>query len=101
MEYIIKKHEAITTNPLIHVYINIINNRLVFKTKNGYKLQLQTPETVELFGSTKKLIDKTKNGENEPSLEIAEIVLVQGNLVDNQYQQKFEVLIPSKSYAYL
>ena len=83
------------------MYINIINNRLVFKTKNGYKLQLQTPETVELFGSTKKLIDKTKNGENEPSLEIAEIVLVQGNLVDNQYQQKFEVLIPSKSYAYL
>ena len=56
---------------------------------------------MELFGSTKKLIDKTKNGENEPSLQIAEIVLVQGNLVDNQYQQKFEVLIPSKSYAYL
>ena len=83
------------------MYINIIDNRLVFKTKNGYKLQLQTPETVELFGSTKKLIDKTKNGENEPSLQIAEIVLVQGNLVDNQYQQKFEVLIPSKSYAYL
>ena len=83
------------------MYINIINNRLVFKTKNGYKLQLQTPETVELFGSTKKLMDKTKNGENEPSLQIAEIVLVQGNLVDNQYQQKFEVLIPSKSYAYL
>ena len=73
----------------------------MFKTKNGYKLQLQTPETVELFGSTKKLIDKTKNGENEPRLQIAEIVLVQGNLVDNQYQQKFEVLIPSKSYAYL
>ena len=73
----------------------------MFKTKNGYKLQLQTPETVELFGSTKKLMDKTKNGENEPSLQIAEIVLVQGNLVDNQYQQKFEVLIPSKSYAYL
>ena len=75
----------------------------MFKTKNGYKLQLQTPETVELFGSTKKLIDKTKNGENElkMSLQIAEIVLVQGNLVDNQYQQKFEVLIPSKSYAYL
>ena len=57
----------------------------MFKTKNGYKLQLQTPETVELFGSTKKLIDKTKNGENElkMSLQIAEIVLVQGNLVDN------------------
>ena len=31
--------------------------------KDGYNLELQTPETVKLFGSTKKLLDKTKNGE--------------------------------------
>ena len=42
----------------MHVYINIINNRLVFKIKDGYKLELQTPETMKLFGSTKKLIEK-------------------------------------------
>ena len=42
----------------MHVYINIINNRLVFKIKDGYKLELQTPETMKLFGSTKKLIGK-------------------------------------------
>ena len=62
------------------------------------------PETMKLFGSTKKLIYKTKNGENLPSLEVVEIVLIQCNLVDNQYQQKSEVLYtftPNKSYAYL
>ena len=35
--------------------MNRINNRLVFKTKDGYKLELQTTEIMKLFGSTKKL----------------------------------------------
>ena len=39
----------------------------MFKTKDGYKLELQTPETIKLFGSTKKLNDKTKNGEKVQS----------------------------------
>ena len=59
---------------------------------------------MKLFGTTKKLISKTKNGENVPSLEVAQLVLVQGNLVDNQYQQKCEVLntfTSNKSYAHL
>ena len=100
----IKKHETLTTIPPIHVYINRINSRLVFKIKDGYKLELQMPETKKLFGSTKKLIDKTRNGEKIPSLEVVEVVLVQCNLVDNQYQQKSEVLyifMSNKSYAYL
>ena len=91
-------------NPPIHVYINRNNNRLVVKIKDGYKLELQTLETMKLFGSTKKLIDKTKNGEKVPSLEVAEVVLIHCNLVDNQYQQRSEVLYtftPNKSYAYL
>ena len=54
IECINKKHETLTKIPLIHVYINIINNRLVFKIKDGYKLELQAPETIKLFGSTKK-----------------------------------------------
>ena len=56
---------------------------------------------MNLFGSTDKLIDKTKNGENVSSLEV---VLVQCDLVDNRYQQKSEVLhtfTPNKSNAYL
>ena len=57
----------------------------MLKTKDGYKLELRTPERIGLFGSTKKLIDKTKNGEKIPNLEVAEVVLVQCNLVDNPY----------------
>ena len=94
------KNKTLTTIPLIYVYIS----RLVFEIKDGYKLEFQTPETMKLFGSTKKLIDKTKNGKNVPSLKIVEVVLVQCNLVDNQYQQKSEVLYiftSYKSYAYL
>ena len=72
----------------------------MFKIKDGYKLELQTPETMKLFGSTKKLIDKTKNGEKVPSLEVVEVVLVQCNLVDNQYQQKSEVLYFFVLYLY-
>ena len=43
IEYIINKHETLKINPPIHVYINRINNRLVFKIKDEYKLDLQTP----------------------------------------------------------
>ena len=67
---IIKKHGTLTTIPPIHVYINRINNRLVFKRKDGYKLELQTPVAMKLFDSTKKLIDKTKYGGPVPSLEV-------------------------------
>ena len=55
-----KKHETLTTIPPIRVYINRINNRLVFKIKDGCKLKLQTPETMKLFGSTKNLIGDAK-----------------------------------------
>ena len=48
-------------------------------------------------------IDKTKNGENVPSLGVVKVALVQCNLVDNQYQQKSGVLYtftPNNSDAY-
>ena len=64
IEYIIKEHETLTAIPPIHVHINRINNRLVLKIKDGYKPELKTPKTMKLFGSTKNLIDITKNGEN-------------------------------------
>ena len=38
IEYIIKKHGRLIAIPPIHVYINRINNRLLLKTKDGYKL---------------------------------------------------------------
>ena len=58
--YIIKKHQTLPKIPAIHVYINRVNNRLVLKIKDGYKIELQVPETIKLFSSTIKLIDKTK-----------------------------------------
>ena len=64
----------------------------------------QNYKRLKLFSSTKILIDKTKNGENVPSIEIVEVVLVQCNLVENQYQQKPDLLYtftPNKSYVYL
>ena len=76
----------------------------MFEIKDECKPELQTPETMKLFGSTKESIDKTKNGENVPSLEVVEVVLVQCNLTDTQYQQNLEVLhtfTPNKSYVYL
>ena len=39
IDYIIKKDETLTTIPPVHVYINRINNRSVFKIKDGYKLE--------------------------------------------------------------
>ena len=103
-EYVTKKHETLIIVPSIHVYINRVNNRLLFKIKVRYKLELQTLETMALFGSTEKIIDKTKNGEKVLRLEAVEVVLVQCSLVNNQYQQNSEVLYtftPNKSYAYL
>ena len=76
----------------------------MFKIKDGYKLELGTTEIMKLFGSTKKLIDKTKKGEHVPILEAVEVVIVQCNLVEDQYQQKSEILYistPNKSDAYL
>ena len=104
IEYIIKKHKTVTTILPVHVYINRINNRLVFEIKDGYKLELQTSESMKLFGSAKKITDKRKTGGKVPSFEVVELALVQYNLVDYQYQQKSDVLYtltPNKSYAYL
>ena len=56
------------------------------------------------MATQKKLIRKTKNGEKVPSLKVTEVVLVQCNLVDNQYEQKSKILYTftsNKSYAYL
>ena len=81
----LKNLETLTAIPSTYVNINRTNNRLVFKTKDRYKLELKTPSTMKLLGSTGNLIDKRKDGEIIPTLEVAE-VFVQCNLVDEQYQ---------------
>ena len=84
--------------------MNRIKNRIVFKIKTGHKLELLTPETMKLLGSTKKDVDKDKDGENVPKLESAEVVLVYCNLVKNDYQHTSKVLftfVPNKQFGRL
>ena len=69
------------------MYINRIEHRITFKIKNGYYLELLTPETMKLLGSSESKITKDKKGENVPHLEVVELVLVHCNLVNNNYQQ--------------
>ena len=65
-KYILKKHGENVDNPSIIIYINKIENRISFKIKNGYYLELLTPETMKLLGSTVSKITKDKSGENVP-----------------------------------
>ena len=73
-EFIIKKHETLTENPPVQIYPNLTKNRIIFKIKTAYKLELLTPETMKLLGSTKKDVDKDKNSKNIPKLESVEVV---------------------------
>ena len=63
-EYVIEKHETIANISPVQIYPNKIKNRIVFKIKTGCKLELLSPETMKLLGSTKKDDDKDKNGED-------------------------------------
>ena len=104
IEYIIKKHETVGENAPILIYANTMNNRIVFKIKTGFKLELLSKETMKLLGSTKDIIDSDKNSENVPRLENVEVVLVHCNLVNNSYQQASSVLftfVPNKQYGQL
>ena len=102
----IKKHENVkdTANPPVQIYVNKIKNGIVFKVKTGYKLELLTEETMQLLGSSKKVIDKNKNGKLVPRLETVEVVLVHCNLVNKNYQQASKVLftfVPNKQFGQL
>ena len=88
-EYILKKHSENVDNPSFRIYVNKIENRITFKIKNEYYLELLTPETMKLLGSTECKITKDKNGENVPHLEILELVLVHCNLVISKIQEYY------------
>ena len=93
-----------TENPPIQIYPNKSKNRIVFKIKTGYKLELLTSETMSLLGSTKKDVDADKNIKNVPKLESAEIVLVHCNLVKNDNEHTSKVLfsfVPNKQFGQL
>ena len=67
------------------IYVNKFENRITFKIKNGYSIELLTQENV-------------------PHLEITEVVLVYYNIVNNDYQQDLRVLytfVPNKLFGSL
>ena len=67
-EFIIKKHETLTTNAPVQIYPNKTKTRIDFKMKTGFKLELLSPKTMKLLGSTKKDVDQ-----DVPKLESAEV----------------------------
>ena len=90
-EYILKKHGEDIDKPSVQIYVNKIENRVTFKIKDGYSLELLTPETMKLLGTTGNKIIKDKNGQNVSHLEITEVVIVHCNIVNNDYQQDSRV----------
>ena len=103
-EFIIEKHKTLAENPPIQIYTNKIKSRIVSKLRTGCKLEFLTPETMKLLGSTKKDVDKVKDGEDIPELESVEVVLMRCNLVTNRYQQVSKVLftfVPNKKFRQL
>ena len=58
--YIIKKHETVEATPQVPIYVDTIKNRIVFKIKSGYKLELLSKEAMKLLGSTTSEISTDK-----------------------------------------
>ena len=69
----------------MQIDVNKIKNRIVFKIKTCYKLELLSEETMKFLGNSKKDVDQDKDGEDVPKLESVEVVLVHCNLVNSNY----------------
>ena len=74
-DYNIKKRQTVTDNPTIRIPFNKMDDKTIFRINTGYYLELLTPETINLLGSTKCKITKDKSAENVPHLEITEAVI--------------------------
>ena len=95
-EYITKKHEIVTDNSAISIYVNKIENKLTFK--------ISTPEAMNLLGSTKNKTNNEKNFEDLFRLQNTEVALVQYNILKNHYWHDSRVLctfVLNKSFGQL
>ena len=82
----IKKYGTFTGNSPIKIYVNKTEIRITFKIQTEYHLELLTPGTMKLLGSTKSKINKDNNGENVPHLEITGVLLlIHCNIIKNVY----------------
>ena len=103
-EYILKKHGEDINKPSVQIYVNKIENRIIFKIKNVYSLELLKPETMKLLASTENKITKDKNNENVHHLQMIEVLVVHCNIVNNDYQQDSIILytfVPNKPFGSL
>ena len=100
-EHIFKKNNENIDNPWIKIYVNKIENRMTFKIKTGYYLELLTSETMKLLGSFQNEIGNNKNDENILHLEITEVKLVHCNNVNNDYQgsRVLYTFVPNKPFG--
>ena len=89
-EYFIEEHETIADNPPVQIYINKIKNKIVFKINTGYNLEILSPETMKLLGSTKKDADQDKDGEDVPKLGSVEVA-----------SEVLFTLVPNKQFGQL
>ena len=85
MSIFLKNHNENVDNPSIRIYVNKIENRITFKIKAAYYLELLIPGKMKLVGSTESKVTRDKNGENLSHLKITEIVLGHCDLVNNDY----------------
>ena len=86
------------------ICVNKIENRITFKIKTGYYLELLTPETMKFLQSAKSKINKDKHLENIPHLEITVAVLIHCNIANNDFQEDAKVLytfVSNKSFGQL
>ena len=86
-EHILKKHGKYIDNSSTKIHVNKIENGITLKLKNGYYPEFLILETMKLLGSTKNKKTKNKNAENVPHLESTEVVLVDCNIVNNDYSK--------------
>ena len=102
LSYTSEKHQTVTNNPLIRIYVNKTENRITFKTV--YYGKSLTSKTMKLLGRTKRKITKDKNSENMTRLEITKVVLFHCSIVNNDCQQDSRVLytlVPNKFFGQL
>ena len=102
----IQKHEpTIETNDnsAILIYPNGVKNRISFKIKTGYKLELLTSETQKLLVDG-PIIVKNKVSKNVPQLDQVDYVLLHRNIVQNDYLLNSKPLydfVPDKNFGQL
>ena len=91
-EFIIKKHETLTGNLPIEIYPNKIKNRIVFKIKTGYKLELLSPETMKAQKKMLMQIKMEKSYQNQNLLKLFQFIVIQSKMITNTYQKFYLVL---------